>query len=584
MLTFQRRLRRLLIVFGVVLGSLLVAGTASAVAPVPFFQPLPASGNTQLQTPRTNAVTAPLPDGRILIAGGEYSDTSHHVLRSAEIFDPATSTFTALPASGNTQMNSARSGAMAAPLPDGRVLIAGGFDGNVRLIAAEIFNPANNTFTPQPDGTDTLLHSPRQSGVAAPLPDGRVLIAGGNDGGDGLTSAEIFSPTTMTFTALPNGGKTRLGTLRDGPAAAVLNDGRVLIVGGQNQDDNESYTADIFDPTTNTFSPLPEGSNMTQARFQPVAASLPDGKVLIAGGFNANDGYLKSSELFDPATNTFTAGPDMGTMRKGAVAAGLNNGRILVASGFFFLDASNLSVWLQSAELFVPAPEARTTGGDFGNQAVGTSSITQSFVITNIGSQPLNISAANLDPSGNPGDFTVASNACTGVPLGYKQSCTLGVRFTPSRAGTRSAQIDLADNEQTPTTIALSGTGAEPPSSSTPGGSTSGGGSSAQRKPGQVAVLSCKSVRRRGHKIAIERCTSKLVDGNVRVTKTTVRATLGRGRVLYASGSATRHGKKLTLTLRPRRSLKHGSYVLTLKYPRRNGHRATTTKQSLTIR
>jgi hypothetical protein len=577
-LPFQRCHRRLLFVLAGTLGSLAAAGAASAAAPASFFQGLPASGNTELQTQRTNAVAAPLPDGKILIAGGEYSDTSHHVLRSAEIFDPDTSTFTPLPAAGNTEMNTARSGAMAAPLPDGRVLIAGGSDGSVRLVAAEIFNPADDTFTPLPDATDSLLHTPRQFGVAAPLPDGRVLITGGDDGGDGLASAEIFSPATMTFTALPDSGSTAMQTRRDGPAAAVLHDGRVLIVGGQNQDDNESRTGDVFDPTTNTFSPLPLGSHMAQARLEPVAATLPDGKVLIAGGFTASDGYLRSSELFDPATNTFAAGPDMGIEREGAVAATLNNGRILVASGYLFLSAANTSDWLQSAELFVPAPEARATGGDFGSQLVGTSSIVQTFVVTNIGSQPLDISAATLDASGNPSDFTVADDACAGESLLYKQSCTIGVRFTPSAAGARSARIDLSDNEQTPMTIALSGTGSVPGS----GGSGGGGSSSSQHKPSQVDVLTCQAAHRRGHRGAVLSCTSKLVGGKVKLTKTTIRATLRRGRVVYATGSATAHGKKLTLN--PRRTLRHGSYALTLKSPRRHGHRAITTSQTLTIR
>jgi hypothetical protein len=103
-----------------------VAGGAWASVPGPYFTALPASGSTELQTARGGAIAATLPDSEVLIAGGNNGSNDTGFLQSAELFNPVSDTFTALPASGNTELQTARSGAVAAPLPDGEVLIAGG--------------------------------------------------------------------------------------------------------------------------------------------------------------------------------------------------------------------------------------------------------------------------------------------------------------------------------------------------------------------------------------------------------------------------------------------------------------------------
>jgi len=76
----------------------------------------------------------------------------------------------------------------------------------------------------------------------------------------------------------------------------------------------------------------PTGSMGTQ-RFAPVAASLPDGRVLVAGGYNGS--YLPSAEAFNASTNSFSSAGigAMGTGRRGALAAPLPHGRVLVAGG-----------------------------------------------------------------------------------------------------------------------------------------------------------------------------------------------------------------------------------------------------------
>jgi hypothetical protein len=185
--------------------------------------------------------------------------------------------------------------AAAAPLPDGRVLVAGGHNGSTRLSSAEVFNPATNAFTPVNDmGTD------RARAAAATLPDGRVLVVGGTNGAP-LSSAAIFDPATNSFSSAGIGA---MGTARQAPAAAPLPDGRVLISGGVYVEGPGGYlaSAEVFKPATNSFSSTGIGA-MGTARTSAASAPLPDGRVLVAGGF---DGFtrLSSAEIF-AATNAF---------------------------------------------------------------------------------------------------------------------------------------------------------------------------------------------------------------------------------------------------------------------------------------
>jgi Kelch motif len=292
-------------------------------------------------TARYAAAAAPLPDGRVLVAGGYYDDVlGDHYLASAEVFNPATGAFSS---AGIGTMGTARRGAVAAPLPDGRILVAGGSynDGTEHSLAsAEVFNPATGAFTAVNDMTVARVRA-----AAAPLPDGRVLVLGGNDGSDRLSSAEVFSPSTGAFTQVND-----MTTDRAREAAAPLPDGRVLVAGGAAGSSAAALqSAEVFDPATNSFSSAGIGA-MGTARRAPAAAPLPDGRVLIAGGSNGDFGeqYLASAEVFDPASNSFSSAGigAMGVARTGAVAAGLPDGRVLVAGGY------DGSARFSSAEIF----------------------------------------------------------------------------------------------------------------------------------------------------------------------------------------------------------------------------------------
>ena len=71
---------------------------------------------------------------------------------------------------------------------------------------------------------------------------------------------------------------------------------------------------------------------MTAARADHAAVKLADGRVLITGGRNGS-GTLGTSEIFDPATGTFSSGPAMNVARAGHSATLFANGRVFFARG-----------------------------------------------------------------------------------------------------------------------------------------------------------------------------------------------------------------------------------------------------------
>jgi hypothetical protein len=274
--------------------------------------------------------------GGVLVVGGQDTVGS---LDSAEVYDPATGTF-----SPTGSMGTRRHGPAVAALPGGRVLVAGGFTGpSTFLDSAEVYDPATGTFSPTGSmGTE------RYKAAAAPLPDGRILVAGGRNDDPpftNLSSAEVFDPFTNSFS--PTGS---MGTARHAPAAAPLPDGRVLVAGGIAADNTTVLpTAEVYDPATGTFSPT---GSMGVGRSFFAAAPLPGGHVLVAGG--NNNPSLSSAEVYDLATGTFTSAGvgSMGGGRYGPAAAPLPDGRVLVAGGN--TGPGGPDSFLDTAEIFTP--------------------------------------------------------------------------------------------------------------------------------------------------------------------------------------------------------------------------------------
>jgi hypothetical protein len=157
----------------------------------------------------------------------------------------------------------------------------------------------------------------------------------------------------------------------------------------------------------------------------------------------------------DTFTSLSGTGQAMNFARAYAVAALLPNGEVLIAGG------EGSGGFLSSAELFSSAAQAAVTGGTFGAQTVGGPPVAQALVVTNIGAQALSISADVLSGP-NATDFAITGDACAGQTLAFKQTCTITVQFKASVSGTRSATLAVTDNEATPASVALSGTGIAP--------------------------------------------------------------------------------------------------------------------------
>ena len=246
---------------------------------------------------------------------------------------------------GTTPMTVARKWHTATRLANGKVLVTGGSDGTVALASAELFDPATGSFT-----ATGSMGVPRAFHSATLLADGTVLVVGGGSDFESgtLGSAERYDPGTGLFT--PAGGLT--GHTRQMHGAVRLNDGRVLVAGGFTNDSGIGglATAELYDPGTNTFSAT--SGNMTHDRIGDFTTTLlADGRVLLAGGFrNLVGGPAMDGELFDPVSATFSAAPIPMISRRGKHTAVLQaSGQVLLAGGEDDL------TFLSSTEYFDPA-------------------------------------------------------------------------------------------------------------------------------------------------------------------------------------------------------------------------------------
>lgn len=280
---------------------------------------------------RAGHTATPLPNGKVLISGGYNGD----YLNSAEVYDPATNRFASA-----GRMVTARSGHVATLLNDGKVLLVGGVGTGWTFLAdAELFDPQTNTFT-----ATGGMQAARESHTATLLKDGKVLITGGHKGRRSAitiyTSAEIYNPTSRTFTAAGN-----LIVKRHKHDATLLTDGRVLIIGGSDERDGDGAyrNAEVFNPVNGTFTAVRNNMNSARYKLQGTAILLKNGKVLIAGGANR-------AEVFNPVTNSFSfADGDMGTKRLFATATLLKDGQVLITGGYTDGNIVSANAWIYRA-------------------------------------------------------------------------------------------------------------------------------------------------------------------------------------------------------------------------------------------
>jgi N-acetylneuraminic acid mutarotase len=166
--------------------------------------------------------------------------------------------------------------------------------------------------------------------TATLLPSGRVLVAGGVIDVNATTasaSAELYDPSTNTWSSAGN-----MAHAREFFTATLLPNGKVLVAGGHDPGTGayKTSSAELYDLSTNTWS---YAANMANGRAFHTATLLENGKVLVAGGLDSNDGNLASAELYDPSTNTWSSAGNMIYPRAEHTTTLLTNGTVLVTGG-----------------------------------------------------------------------------------------------------------------------------------------------------------------------------------------------------------------------------------------------------------
>lgn len=304
---------------------------------------------------RGTATAVVLDDGRVLVAGG---GVGARALDASEIYDPADGAW-----SPTGALVGARRGHTPALLQDGRVLVAGGIAGEL-LASAEIYDPAAGTWA-----ATAPMSAPRVGHSMTVLADGRVLVAGGSSSGpegaaaggqtiSATSSTEIYDPATAAWAPGPD-----MSAARFEHTATALDDGRVLMAGGLGPAEGAVVplaSTEIFDPAAAIF--ISSGS-LSEGRTNHAGVLLDDGSVLVSGGAGGTGGdvSLASAEVFDPGQGSWSEAPPMAEPRTGHAAATLEDGRVLVAAGESATRGTRRS--LSSAEVYEPGGDGWRSAG-----------------------------------------------------------------------------------------------------------------------------------------------------------------------------------------------------------------------------
>jgi hypothetical protein len=315
------------------------SSTPSATAPNPSAVPSSAGvwiATGTMGTPRSDHTAVRLLDGRVLVAGGANRDENNMVRprggfafaatllrdgkvlvgdgQGAEVYDPENGTWTVTGKMALIDDDGSSHWGKATLLRDGRVLVV--HDGG----SSEVYDPDSGTWT----ATGSLT-PPVDVPTPITLPDGKVLVAGGEDTPHDGNRAALYDPATGTWTATGTMGTPRLEHI-----AVPLLDGRVLVVGG-GFDDREDTSAEVYDPATGTWSAT---GSMLNAHTRFPATLLDDGRVLI--------GDAAGAEVYNPDDGTWTFTEKMVMPTEGSATL-LLDGTVLVAGSG------------GSAELYIPA-------------------------------------------------------------------------------------------------------------------------------------------------------------------------------------------------------------------------------------
>lgn len=221
-------------------------------------------------------------------------------------------------------------------LPNGKVLATGGVGAKDNLASAELFDPSTESWS-----VTGALALARRGHTATLLADGKVLVAGGLDTAfTRLSSVELYDMTAAHWTATG-----QLSTARSQHTATLLPNGKVLVTGGVGALGTGTLaSSELYDPNTGQWTAT---GKLSAARSQHTAILLPSGNVLVSGGVAAaKAGTLASTEIYDPLTGQWAATGDLAIARSQHSTTLLPNGQVLAAGGIGTTGS------LASAELF----------------------------------------------------------------------------------------------------------------------------------------------------------------------------------------------------------------------------------------
>jgi N-acetylneuraminic acid mutarotase len=261
-------------------------------------------------------------DGRIYVVGGQaFNGGAVNVL---EVYDPAASTWSRL-----SPMLTPRMQLGVCPGSDGRIYACGGHTAAGHLPTVEAYDPTTNGWERCAD-----IPTARSDTATVAGSDGRIFVIGGMNSTIILNTVEVYSPKT--------GGWARCSPMpvpRRGAAGTLGKDGRIYVVGGRLGPAGAEATnrVEAYDPVRDAWI---EVTPMPTPRAWLAAASMPDGRILALGGYNENladvegeRGYLRTVETYDLNAGSWTRGPSLRTARANHGAAGIGNGRICIVGG-----------------------------------------------------------------------------------------------------------------------------------------------------------------------------------------------------------------------------------------------------------
>jgi len=276
---------------------------------------------------RRGACSIRLPSGDVLAVGGQHEETAGVVVteNTAELYDPASGTWTRTAG----DLNVARAWATCTLLDSGKVLVVGGMDDfdtwNITA-TAELYDPGSGTFT-----LTGSMATARWFHTTTKLASGKALVVGGcsDQACIATASTELYDPDTGLWSGA---GELSVGVASH-TATLLANGAAVLVAGGCHSGTCSSTSgyemgASLYDPGAGLWTIT---GSLGTGRAGHAAMLLDSGDVLVAGGVGETD---RSTERYHPASGTWEPGPSTFAPHGTGAVARLPDGRWLVAGGW----------------------------------------------------------------------------------------------------------------------------------------------------------------------------------------------------------------------------------------------------------